>query len=109
MVEWIRGQWRYSLTTENLKAEIQVEHTGGFDPMVERFDADHLPWTILVREFTATENMELELLKVTGYAKATLKKRGFKEYRLFFGQEDWELVPKKKAQQIPLPHPLPRK
>ena len=109
MVEWIRGQWRYSLTTEDLKAEIQVEHTGGFDPEVMRYPEDYLPWTILVREFGSTENMELELLKITGYARATLKKRGFKEYRMFFGQEDWELVPKKKAQQTPLPHPLPRK
>mgnify|MGYP005641075441 CR=1 FL=1 len=109
MVEWIRGQWRYSLTTESLKAEIQVEHTGDFDPEVMPYPNDYLPFTVLVREFTATENMELELLKVTGYAKATLKKRGFKEYRLFFGQEDWELVPEKKAQEIPLPHPLPHK
>lgn len=36
MVEWIRGQFRYSLTTEDLKAEIQVEHTRGLDPEVMR-------------------------------------------------------------------------
>jgi hypothetical protein len=92
MSAWIRGQWRYSLTTEDLRAEIQVEHTGGFDPEVMPYPSDYLPWTILVREFNATENMELELLKITGYAKAALKKRGFKEYRLFYGQEEWELV-----------------
>ena len=93
MVEWIRGHWRYSLTTEALKAEIQVEHTGDLDPEVMPYPEDYLPWTILVREFGSTVNMELELLKITGYAKATLKKRGFKEYRIFYGQEDWELVP----------------
>ena len=48
-VEWIRGQWRYSLTTEDLKAEIQVEYTGGFDPEVMPYPQDYIPSTILVR------------------------------------------------------------
>ena len=92
--EWIRGQWHYRLTTEvGNVAEIKVEHTGHLDPEVMPYPHDYLPCTILVREFGSTETMELELLKITGYAKATLKKRGFKEYRIFFGQEDWELVP----------------
>ena len=49
MVEWIRGQWRYSLTTEDLKAGIQGEHTGGFDPEVMPYPHDYIPSTILVR------------------------------------------------------------
>ena len=108
MVKWIRGKWRYTLTTDGLTAVIQIDDTGGLDPEEVLYPYDY-PRPLLSREFGDDEDMKIELLKITGYAKATLKKRGFKEYRIFFGQEDWELVPKKKAQQIPLPHPLPRK
>ena len=31
MVEWIRGNWRYTLRTDGLMAEIQVDHIVGFE------------------------------------------------------------------------------
>lgn len=46
----------------DLRAEIQVEYTGGFDPGIMRCDADHWPWRLFVIEFNATENMEYLLL-----------------------------------------------
>ena len=91
--EWIRGQWHYRLTTEvDHVAVIQVEHTGRLDPEAPLYPDDYLPWTVLRREFSADENMDLELLKITGLSKATLKKRGFSEYRIFYGEQEWTMI-----------------
>ena len=94
MAEWVRGLWHYSLTTDGLIAEIQVEHLGDkrIDPDIIPYPNDHFPWTVLRKEYAPKDHMTLELLQVTGFTKSTLKKRGFKEYRIYYGQEDWELV-----------------
>ena len=95
MAEWVRGLWRYSLTTDGLIAETQVEHLSEkrIDPGILPYPNDHFPWTVLGKEYASRDNMKLELLKITGFAKPTLKKWGFNEYRVYYGQEDWELVP----------------
>jgi hypothetical protein len=84
MVEWIRGNWRYTLRTDGLMAEIQLEHIDGVENEVTSYPNGHFTIIILSREFNKDENMDLELLKITGLAKAALKKRGFNELEFHF-------------------------
>ena len=88
MVEWIRGNWRYTLRTDGAMAEIEVDHTAGFDPEVMPYPNGCFTITILSRKFNKDENMDLELLKITGLAKAALTKRGFKEFQFHFESEN---------------------
>ncbi len=78
MVKWIRGKWRYTLTTDGLTAVIQIDDTGGLDPEEVLYPADY-PRPLLSREFGDDGDMKIELLKITGLARAALKKHGFEE------------------------------
>ena len=78
MIKWIRGKWRYTLTTDGLTALIQIDDTGGLDPEEVLYPDDY-PRPLLSREFGDDEDMKIELLKITGLSKATLKKQGFAE------------------------------
>jgi len=88
MVEWIRGNWRYTLRTDGLMAEIQVDHIDGVENEVTSYPKSYFTIIILSREFNEEENMDLELLKITGLAKAALKKRGFNEFQFQFASVD---------------------
>ena len=78
MVKWIRGKWRYTLTTNGLTAVIQIDDTGGLDPEEVLYPADY-PRPLLSREFGDDEDMKIELLKIIGLTKTALKKQGFEE------------------------------
>ena len=80
MVKWIRGKWRYTLITDGLTAVIHIDDTGGLDPEEVLYPADY-PRPRLSREFGDDGDMKIELLKITGLARAALKKRGFEEYQ----------------------------
>ena len=41
MVKWIRGKWRYTLTTDGLTAVIQIDDTGGLDLEEVLYPADY--------------------------------------------------------------------
>ena len=84
MIKWIRGKWRYTLTTDGLTALIQIDDTGGLDPEEVLYPDDY-PRPLLSREFGDDEDMKIELLKITGLSKATLKKQGFARVRLTLG------------------------
>ena len=90
MVEWIRGNWRYTLRTDGLMAEIQVDHIDGVENEVTSYPNSYFTIIILSREFNKDDNMDLELLKITGLAKAALKKRGFNELQFHFESVDSE-------------------
>ncbi|MDC0564310.1 hypothetical protein OAP51_05895 [Alphaproteobacteria bacterium] len=90
MIEWIRGNWRYTLRTDGLMAEIQLDHIDGAENEVTSYPNSHFTIIILSREFNKDENMDLELLKITGLAKAALRKRGFKELQFHFESVDSE-------------------
>ena len=78
MVKWIRGKWRYTLSTDGLTAVIQIDDTGGLDPEEVLYPADY-PRPLLSREFGDDGDMKIELLKITGLARAALIKHGFEE------------------------------
>ena len=80
MVKWIRGKWRYTLTTDGLTAVIQIDDTGGLDPEEVLYPYDY-PRPRLSREFGDDEDMKIELLKIIGLTKTALKKQGFEEYQ----------------------------
>ena len=90
MVKWIRGKWRYTLTTDGLMALIQIDNTGGLDPEEVLYPYD-CPKPIISREFGIDENMQLELLKITGFNKAALKKRGFEDCQFNPWSGDFEV------------------
>ena len=90
MVKWIRGKWRFTLRTDGLMSEIQVDHIDGVENEVTSYPNSYFTIIISSREFNKDENMDLELLKITGLAKAALKKRGFNELQFHFESVDSE-------------------
>ena len=101
MVEWIRGKWHYTLRTDGLMAEIQVDHIDGVENEVTSYPNSYFTIIILSREFNKDENMDLELLKITGLAKAALKKRGFNEFQFHFESVDLESLNGSNEEQTP--------